>query len=121
MPLDAPPSPPFLVMGHTSSPAPLSCSGQRTLALRESYIPFFLGGGLPLPLQGHDGGCGPGACADVRPGLHPPPPPGERAQKQSKMMERKHELAVLAREEIAHLKQQGYALVYTDGSAEWVQ
>ena len=36
-------------------------------------------------------------------------------------MERKHELAVLAREEIAQLKQQGYVLVYTDGSAEWVQ
>ena len=36
-------------------------------------------------------------------------------------MERKHELAVLAREEIAQLKQQGYVLIYTDGSAEWVQ
>ena len=45
----------------------------------------------------------------------------ERARKRSKKMERKHELAVLAREEIAELKQQGYVLVYTDGSAEWVQ
>ena len=45
----------------------------------------------------------------------------ERARKRSKKMERKHELAVLAREEIASLQQQGYVVVYTDGSAEWVQ
>ena len=45
----------------------------------------------------------------------------ERARKRSIKMERKHELAALAREEIASLQQQGHVIVYTDGSAEWVQ